>query len=101
MRKSLEFQVETLSVALRNVLRSTGVGLTIGRKVHERAAIGSSGRVRSRRNAGICSGKCLCGSATLIPVRRARLVAAARREFLAEVGYYSKERADLGARFTA
>jgi toxin ParE1/3/4 len=34
-------------------------------------------------------------------VRRARFVAAARREFLAEVAYYSKERADLGARFTA
>lgn len=34
-------------------------------------------------------------------MRRARFVAAARREFLAEVAYYSKERADLGARFTA
>jgi hypothetical protein len=34
-------------------------------------------------------------------VRRARFVAAARREFLAEVVYYNKERADLGARSTA
>lgn len=34
-------------------------------------------------------------------MRRARFVAAARREFLAEVVYYNKESADLGARFTA
>jgi hypothetical protein len=40
-------------------------------------------------------------SATLIPVRRVRFVAAARRELLAEVIYYKEERAGLGARFTA
>jgi plasmid stabilization system protein ParE len=34
-------------------------------------------------------------------VRRVRFVAAARREYLAEVVYYNKERAGLGARFTA
>ena len=34
-------------------------------------------------------------------MRRVRFVAAARREFLAEVIYYNKERAGLGARFTA
>jgi plasmid stabilization system protein ParE len=34
-------------------------------------------------------------------VRRVRFVAAARREFLAEVIYYNEERAGLGARFTA
>jgi plasmid stabilization system protein ParE len=34
-------------------------------------------------------------------VRRVRFAAAARREFLAEVIYYNKERAGLGARFTA
>jgi plasmid stabilization system protein ParE len=34
-------------------------------------------------------------------VRRVRFVAAARLEFLAEVIYYNKERAGLGARFTA
>jgi toxin ParE1/3/4 len=34
-------------------------------------------------------------------VRRVRFAAAARREFLAELVYYSKERAGLGARFTA
>jgi hypothetical protein len=36
----------------------------------------------------------------LIPVRRVRFSAAARREFLAEV-VYNKERTGLGARFTA
>lgn len=34
-------------------------------------------------------------------MRRVRFVAAARREFLAEVIYYNEERAGLGARFTA
>ncbi len=34
-------------------------------------------------------------------MRRVRFVAAARLEFLAEVIYYNKERAGLGARFTA
>jgi len=34
-------------------------------------------------------------------VKRARFVAAARREFLAEVAYYAREEAGLGARFTA
>jgi len=34
-------------------------------------------------------------------VKRARFVAAARREFLAEVVYYDKEEPGLGARFAA
>jgi plasmid stabilization system protein ParE len=34
-------------------------------------------------------------------VRSARFVSAARREFLAEIGYYNQEQAGLGARFTA
>jgi plasmid stabilization system protein ParE len=34
-------------------------------------------------------------------VKRARFVAAARREFLAEVDYYNKEEPWLGARFAA
>ena len=34
-------------------------------------------------------------------MRRARFVAAARKEFLAEVVYYNRERPGLGARFTA
>jgi len=34
-------------------------------------------------------------------VRRARFVAAARQEFLAEVVYYNEAQAGLGARFTA
>lgn len=34
-------------------------------------------------------------------MRRARFVAAARREFLAEILYYRKEQPGLGARFTA
>ena len=34
-------------------------------------------------------------------MKRARFVAAARREFLAEVDYYNKEAPGLGARFTA
>lgn len=34
-------------------------------------------------------------------MRPARFVAAARREFLAEVIYYNKEKAGLGARFSA
>lgn len=34
-------------------------------------------------------------------MRRVRFVAAARREFLAEVIFYNEERAGLGARFTA
>lgn len=34
-------------------------------------------------------------------MRRARFVAAARHEFLAEVDYYKKESAGLGARFAA
>jgi len=34
-------------------------------------------------------------------VKRARFVAAARREFLFEVDYYSREGSGLGARFTA
>ena len=34
-------------------------------------------------------------------MRRARFIAAARREFLAEVVYYNREQAGLGARFAA
>lgn len=34
-------------------------------------------------------------------MRRVRFVAAARREFFAEVIFYNEERAGLGARFTA
>jgi hypothetical protein len=34
-------------------------------------------------------------------VRRARFVAAARREFFAEILYYNKEQPGLGARFAA
>jgi plasmid stabilization system protein ParE len=34
-------------------------------------------------------------------VKRARFVAAARREFLAEVDYYNQEESGLGARFVA
>ena len=34
-------------------------------------------------------------------MRRVRFVAAARREFLAEVIYYNEERTGLGVRFTA
>lgn len=34
-------------------------------------------------------------------MRRARFVAAARQEFLAEVAYYNEEQPDLGSRFAA